>query len=114
MFQRRGAGKREGHSLSSRSVLHPIPSSSEDSSGVPQRRQITAEQSPQVSGSLTSTAQTGPENGAVAFRASDAACGGISMAMNYEHETVTQFSDALARSYSAGFRRIRSPSVGGS
>jgi hypothetical protein len=39
--------------------LHPIPSSSEDSSGVPQRRQITAEQSPQVRGSLTSTAQIG-------------------------------------------------------
>jgi hypothetical protein len=39
--------------------LHPMPSSSEDSNGVPQRRQMTAEQSPQVSGSLTSTAQTG-------------------------------------------------------
>ncbi|MGD0791822.1 MAG: hypothetical protein ABR920_08635 [Terriglobales bacterium] len=39
--------------------IHPMPSSSEDSSGVPQRRQMTAEQSPQVSGSLTSTAQTG-------------------------------------------------------
>jgi hypothetical protein len=36
-----------------------MPSSSEDSSGVPQRRQMTAEQSPQVNGSLTSTAQTG-------------------------------------------------------
>jgi hypothetical protein len=39
--------------------LHPMPSSSEDSSGVPQRRQMTAEQSPQESGSLTSTTQTG-------------------------------------------------------
>jgi len=36
-----------------------MPSSSGDSSGVPQRRQITAEQSPQVSGSSTSLAQTG-------------------------------------------------------
>jgi hypothetical protein len=36
-----------------------MPNSSEDSSGVPQRRQMTAEQSPQVSGSLTSTAQIG-------------------------------------------------------
>jgi hypothetical protein len=32
---------------------HPIPRSSADSSGVPQTRQITAEQSPQVTGSLT-------------------------------------------------------------
>jgi hypothetical protein len=39
--------------------IHPIPNSSADSNGVPQRRQMTAEQSPQVSGSLTSTAQTG-------------------------------------------------------
>jgi hypothetical protein len=39
--------------------IHPMPSSSGDSSGVPQRRQMTAEQSPQVSGSRTSTAQTG-------------------------------------------------------
>src|SRR5277367_5396804 len=31
-----------------RPLVHPIASSSEDSSGVPQRRQITAEQSPQV------------------------------------------------------------------
>jgi hypothetical protein len=36
-----------------------MPNSSEDSNGVPQRRQMTAEQSPQVNGSLTSTAQTG-------------------------------------------------------
>ena len=36
------------------------------------------------------------------------------MSMNYEHETVTQFSDALAKRYSGGFRRISSPSVGGS
>jgi hypothetical protein len=36
-----------------------MPSSSEDSSGVPHRRQMTAEQSPQVSGSVTSTAQIG-------------------------------------------------------
>ncbi|MGH9498632.1 MAG: hypothetical protein ACRD3L_05770 [Terriglobales bacterium] len=38
---------------------HPIPNSSEDSSGVPQRRQMTAEQSPQVSGSVTSAAHLG-------------------------------------------------------
>ena len=36
------------------SLYYPIPSSSGDSSGVPQRRQMTAEQSPQVSGSVTS------------------------------------------------------------
>ncbi|HKV78294.1 MAG TPA: hypothetical protein VJP02_09155, partial [Candidatus Sulfotelmatobacter sp.] len=43
-----------------RGGLHyPIPSSSGDSSGVPQRRQITAEQSPQVRGSVTSSAQFG-------------------------------------------------------
>src|SRR5882672_2330151 len=40
-------------------IRYPIPSSSEDSSGVPQRRQITDEQSPQVKGSATSAAQTG-------------------------------------------------------
>ncbi|HXM12162.1 MAG TPA: hypothetical protein VN946_19580 [Terriglobales bacterium] len=42
-----------------RLALHPMANSSEDSSGVPQRRQITEEQSPQVSGSLTSAAHTG-------------------------------------------------------
>jgi hypothetical protein len=41
-----------------RRPLHPIPNSSEDSSGVPQRLQITDEQSPHVNGSLTSTSQT--------------------------------------------------------
>ncbi|HET6935278.1 MAG TPA: hypothetical protein VFI72_10595 [Candidatus Angelobacter sp.] len=40
-------------------VLYPIPRSEEDSSGVPQTRQITAEQSPQISGSETSRAQLG-------------------------------------------------------
>jgi len=40
-------------------IRYPIPSSSEDSSGVPQRRQMTEEQSPQVSGSVTSSAQFG-------------------------------------------------------
>src|SRR5450631_1560626 len=40
-----------------------MPSSSEDSSGVPQRRQITAVQSPQVSGSVTSSAQRGQYSG---------------------------------------------------
>src|SRR5438445_11268521 len=38
---------------------YPIPSSSDDSNGVPQRRQMTAEQSPQVSGSETSSPQVG-------------------------------------------------------
>jgi hypothetical protein len=42
-----------------RGVHYPIPSSSGDSSGVPQRRQMTEEQSPQVSGSFTSLAQFG-------------------------------------------------------
>lgn len=39
-----------------------MPSSSADSSGDPQRRQMTAEQSPQVSGSLTLVAQAGQYN----------------------------------------------------
>src|SRR5579864_5942194 len=39
--------------------IYPIPSSSGDSSGVPHLRQMTAEQSPQVSGSVTSSAQFG-------------------------------------------------------
>jgi hypothetical protein len=39
--------------------LHPIPKSAANSSGVPQTRQITAEQSPQISGSVTSRAQLG-------------------------------------------------------
>ena len=38
---------------------YPIPSSSGDSRAVPQRRQMTDEQSPQVSGSFTSSAQFG-------------------------------------------------------
>jgi hypothetical protein len=38
---------------------YPMPNSSGDSSGVPQIRQITAEQSPQVSGSVTSRPQLG-------------------------------------------------------
>lgn len=37
----------------------PIPRSSDISNGVPHVRQITAEQSPQVSGSSTSRAQAG-------------------------------------------------------
>jgi hypothetical protein len=36
-----------------------MPNSSEDSSAVPHRRQMTDEQSPQVSGSFTSSAQFG-------------------------------------------------------
>ena len=38
---------------------HPMPRSAEDSSGVPQTRQITAEQSPQVRGSVIWRAQLG-------------------------------------------------------
>ncbi|HEV3207782.1 MAG TPA: hypothetical protein VGZ28_12570 [Terriglobales bacterium] len=38
---------------------YPIPNSSGDSRGVPQLRQMTAEQSPQVSGSVVSLAQLG-------------------------------------------------------
>jgi hypothetical protein len=38
---------------------HPMPSSSDDSRAVPQRLQITDEQSPQVNGSVTSSAQLG-------------------------------------------------------
>lgn len=41
---------------------YPIPSSSAASSGVPHRRQITAPQSPQVSGSAASTAHLGQYN----------------------------------------------------
>jgi hypothetical protein len=36
-----------------------MPSSSDDSNAVPHRLQITEEQSPQVSGSATSSAQLG-------------------------------------------------------
>src|SRR5258708_12414018 len=75
--------------------IYPIPSSSEDSSGVPHRRQITAEQSPQVRGSLTSTAQTGQYNAALGFPSSGARFAGISISMNYEHETVAQSSHVL-------------------
>jgi hypothetical protein len=39
--------------------VHPIPRSSGTSSGVPQTRQITAEQSPQVNGLSISRAQVG-------------------------------------------------------
>ncbi|MGZ7057098.1 MAG: hypothetical protein ACXVK3_16380 [Candidatus Angelobacter sp.] len=38
---------------------HPMPRSADDSNGVPQTRQITAEQSPQVRGSVISRAQLG-------------------------------------------------------
>jgi hypothetical protein len=41
------------------SGVYPIASSAEDSSGVPQTRQMMAEQSPQVSGSVTSREQFG-------------------------------------------------------
>ncbi|MGO9402361.1 MAG: hypothetical protein ACLPVW_02690 [Terriglobales bacterium] len=50
---------RKRQRLATNDQLHPMPNSSGDSSGVPQRRQMTAEQSPQVSGSRISKAQTG-------------------------------------------------------
>ncbi|HEY7099724.1 MAG TPA: hypothetical protein VH437_23570 [Terriglobales bacterium] len=53
---------------------YPIPSSSGDSSTLPQRRQITAEQSPQVSGSITSWAQRG-QYSTSGFGLADAFCG---------------------------------------
>jgi len=40
-------------------VFHPIPKSADDSNGVPHTRQITAEQSPQIRGSVTSQAHLG-------------------------------------------------------
>jgi len=64
---------------SSTEQFHPIANSSEDSSGVPQRRQITAEQSPHVSGSLTSAAHTGQYKTTAAFSASGAGFRAFSM-----------------------------------
>src|SRR5580765_3314384 len=55
-------------------IRYPMPSSSGDSSGVPQRRQITAEQSPQVSGSSTSLAQTGQYRLSAGFRVTGDLC----------------------------------------
>jgi hypothetical protein len=81
--------------------LYPIPSSSGDSSGVPQRRQMTAEQSPQVRGSLTSTAQTGQYNPAAGFWTSGVVFGVMFMGLSYEHGTVTQFSAAFVLYLSA-------------
>jgi hypothetical protein len=40
-------------------IRYPIPKSAGDSSGVPHTRQITAEQSPQMRGSVTSRPQVG-------------------------------------------------------
>src|SRR5271166_2081520 len=56
-----------------------MASSSEDSSGVPQRRHITAEQSPHVNGSVTSFAQTGQYITTDGCFAADAGFGAISM-----------------------------------
>src|SRR6266478_2620759 len=53
-FPAGGGGETDG-----RLIRYPMPSSSGDSSGVPQRRQMTAEQSPQVSGSVTSRLHLG-------------------------------------------------------
>jgi hypothetical protein len=53
-------------------MTQPKASSSADSSGVPQTRQITAEQSPQVSGSSTGRAHFGHQSAAGAgLRGSD-------------------------------------------
>ena len=50
------------------SVGYAMPRSSATSNGVPQTRQITAEQSPHVSGSFTSRAQFGQYSvGALGF-----------------------------------------------
>jgi len=56
-----------------------MPNSSEDSSGVPQRRQMTAEQSPQVRGSLTSRAQAAQYKTTAGFSASGAGFRVVSM-----------------------------------
>lgn len=78
--------------------FHPMPSSSEDSRGVPQRRQMTAEQSPQVKGSRTSTAQTGQYKAAAGLSVPGGAFGAFSkwksLVINNqdEDETVTQFT----------------------
>src|SRR5260370_23315721 len=106
MFWLRELGKRERCSSSCRWALHPMPNSSEDSSGVPQRRQITAEQAPQVRGSLTSTAQTGQYNAAVGFRAFGAGFGGVYLGMDHAHETVTQFLKPLPLRCSARLRTV--------
>jgi len=67
-------------------MSYPIPNSSDDSSGVPQRRQITEEQSPQVSGSCTSLAQTGQYRISGDFSEAGALCWLESMS----EETLTQ------------------------
>jgi hypothetical protein len=59
-----------------------MANSSEDSSGVPQRRQMTAEQSPQVSGSVTSAAHTGQYSAADGFPVSGGGFGAVSMRTN--------------------------------
>ncbi|MGA2425970.1 MAG: hypothetical protein ABSG07_18355 [Terriglobales bacterium] len=73
-----------------------MASSSEFSSGVPQRRQMTAEQSRHVSGSPTSMAQTGQYNTAAGFLASAAAFGVSSMSLNFEHELCTNHARTMS------------------
>jgi hypothetical protein len=81
--------------------FHPMPSSSEDSRGVPQRRQMTAEQSPQVRGPRTSTAHTGQYRAAAGLSVPGGAFGMFSkwkfLVFNNqnEDETVTQFIASL-------------------
>src|SRR6478752_6553996 len=53
---------------------YPIPRSAEDSSGVPQARQITAEQSPHVNGSVTSRAQLGQYSASAGLGGKSSGC----------------------------------------
>src|ERR1700681_720216 len=71
------------------SIIYPIPSSSGDSSGVPQRRQITAEQSPQVRGSMTSWLHRGQYSGS----GSGSGCGvGVMRMANVAYPSCTLVS----------------------
>src|SRR5258708_30737744 len=76
--------------------IYPIPSSSEDSSGVPHRRQITAEQSPQVRGSLTSTDQNGQYNTTVGLRSSGNRFDRNYYIIKHEYKNVTHCTHSLS------------------
>jgi hypothetical protein len=69
---------------------YPIASSSDDSSGVPQTRQITDEQSPQVSGSSTGFAQCGQ------YKVTGCGFGSWAMISFSEFSTVTLAAVILA------------------
>ena len=64
-----------------RAIGQPKASSSADSSGVPQTRQMTAEQSPQVSGSCTGRAQTGHQRAGAAAPGTAELGGALSMCL---------------------------------